>query len=102
LVRFGVGIINILRGDKFFFHFFEKFLNGLGGPFVYVWFVLADLVADFVLDNAFRLSERTRSLRLDESRPAGTPGRDVSPVLYIKYASLPHASFETGNILFPG
>src|SRR5207248_5814098 len=30
-----LGIINILRGDKFFFHFFEIFLNGPKGPFAY-------------------------------------------------------------------
>jgi hypothetical protein len=31
-----LGIINILRGDKLFFHFFENFFERPGGPFVYV------------------------------------------------------------------
>jgi hypothetical protein len=53
LVRFGLGIINISGGDKFFFHFFEKIFERLGGAFVYAWFVLAGLVAGFVLDYAF-------------------------------------------------
>lgn len=69
LVRFGVGIINISRGDKFFFHFFEKFLNGLAGPFVHVWFVL---VAGFVLDYPFwRLPGRQNHSRQDGIPPLG-------------------------------
>jgi hypothetical protein len=48
-----LGIINIFRADKFFFHFFEKIFERPGGPFVYVWFVLGGFVAGFVLDYAF-------------------------------------------------
>ena len=77
---FGVGIINISRGDKFFFHFFEKFLNGLAGPLVPVWLVL---VAGFVLDYPFWrvLEDKDRSLRGNCRWPG------VS--LYILYISTP-------------
>ena len=104
-----LGNINIFRGDKLFFHFFENFFERPGRA------ICLCLVRSGRFRSRLRAGLRVfvcaskcvsvRSFacaRMTKNRPRGTyPGRQVSRIFYI---STPPSSlrFETGGIFFRG